>query len=217
MQIELIKNGDSGVVVDPTPILGDVKDTFAVSFILPEPGAYIALFRDENGVEYRTAIRDGTAKVPKWLLMKEQRIGLTVSQITDDEILHSWECQTLKVGSFLSLRKTQWQITVGTDDKELFARLAAIEKSYADTQTAFAELRSAFDSIQAEYLRRVAENERSAQSFGTRVNELMSELAEVRAENERIAAEHNKAIEVINNLSERLTALESNYDPTVIK
>ena len=28
---------------------------------------------------------------------------------------------------------------------------------------------------------------------------------------------YNSAIEVINNLSERLAALESNYDPTVIK
>ena len=32
-----------------------------------------------------------------------------------------------------------------------------------------------------------------------------------------IAEQYNKAIEVINNLSERLAALESNYDPTVIK
>ena len=32
-----------------------------------------------------------------------------------------------------------------------------------------------------------------------------------------LAEKYNKAIEVINNLSERLTALESNYDPTVIQ
>ena len=32
-----------------------------------------------------------------------------------------------------------------------------------------------------------------------------------------LAQKYNQAIEVINNLSERLTALESNYDPTVIQ
>lgn len=34
---------------------------------------------------------------------------------------------------------------------------------------------------------------------------------------QELAERYNAAIEVINNLSERLAALESNYDPTVIK
>ncbi len=50
-----------------------------------------------------------------------------------------------------------------------------------------------------------------------RLNELSQTLASVKAENEKLATGYNKAIEVINDLSERLTALESNYDPTVIK
>lgn len=33
----------------------------------------------------------------------------------------------------------------------------------------------------------------------------------------KLAEKYNAAVEVINNLSERLAALESNYDPTVIK
>lgn len=32
-----------------------------------------------------------------------------------------------------------------------------------------------------------------------------------------LVEKYNKAIEVINNLAERVTALEANYDPTVIK
>ncbi len=132
MQYKLIKNSDVGVIIDPAPILRDIKDTFTVSFVLPENGVYIALFRDESGVEYRTTIKDRKVKVPKQLLSKEQRIGLTVCQITEDEILHSWECQTLKVGTFLSLRKTQWQITAGLDDKEIYLRIAELEKSHAE-------------------------------------------------------------------------------------
>lgn len=35
--------------------------------------------------------------------------------------------------------------------------------------------------------------------------------------NETLTAEHNKAISVINDLTERVFALEKNYDPTIIK
>ncbi len=42
-------------------------------------------------------------------------------------------------------------------------------------------------------------------------------LAALIAKTERLATAYNNAIKVINDLSERLTALESNYDPTVIK
>ena len=76
MLYELIPNSSVGVITDTSPVFRDVKDTFAVSFILPEPGEYIALFRDESGTEYRASIKDGAAKVPKQLLTKEQRIGL---------------------------------------------------------------------------------------------------------------------------------------------
>ena len=50
------------------------------------------------------------------------------------------------------------------------------------------------------------------------VEELSAELATkaVAAELDELKQRYNQAIEVINNLSERVTALESNYDPTVI-
>lgn len=216
MRYELIDNSDVGVIIDPTPILRDIKDTFAVSFVLPDAGVYIALFRDEDGVEYRVTIADGAAKIPKQLLTKEQRIGLTVCEIYDDKILRSWVCQTLKVGTFLSLRKTQWQITAGTDDKELYARLAEIERANAKERAEYKALLAAFDTLQAEYdsykaATAEAEEERTAQ-----LSELIKALASVKMANETLAAKYNEAIQTINNHSERITALEKNYDPTVI-
>lgn len=44
-----------------------------------------------------------------------------------------------------------------------------------------------------------------------------STLAELKKENVRIAETYNKAIEVINDLAQRVAALEANYDPTIIK
>lgn len=217
MRYELIDNSDVGVIIDPTPILRDIKDTFAMSFVLPDAGAYVALFRDEDGVEYRVTIADGAAKIPKQLLTKEQRIGLTVCEIYDDKILRSWVCQTLKVGTFLSLRKTQWQITAGTDDKELYARLAEIERANAKERAEYKALLAAFDTLQAEFSRHKASAEQAAQEYAERQNELIKALASVKSANETLAAEYNKAIGVINDLSERVNALEKHYDPTLIK
>ncbi|MCX4313973.1 MAG: hypothetical protein OSJ83_09010 [Clostridia bacterium] len=216
MRYELIANSDVGVIIDPTPILRDIKDTFAVSFVLPDAGVYIALFRDEDGVEYRVAIADGAAKIPKQLLTKEQRIGLTVCEIYDDKILRSWVCQTLKVGTFLSLRKTQWQITAGTDDKELYARLAEIERANAKERAEYKALLAAFDTLQAEYDGYKAATAKAEEERAAQLSELIKALASVKTANETLAAKYNEAIQTINNHSERITALEKNYDPTVI-
>lgn len=216
MRYELIDNSDVGVIIDPTPILRDIKDTFAVSFVLPDAGAYVALFRDEDGVEYRVTIADGAAKIPKQLLTKEQRIGLTVCEIYDDKILRSWVCQTLKVGTFLSLRKTQWQITAGTDDKELYARLAEIERANAKERAEYKALLAAFDTLQAEYDGYKAATAKAEEERAAQLSELIKALASVKTANETLAAKYNEAIQTINNHSERITALEKNYDPTVI-
>ena len=216
MRYELIANSDVGVIIDPTPILRDIKDTFAVSFVLPDAGVYIALFRDEDGVEYRVTIADGAAKIPKQLLTKEQRIGLTVCEIYDDKILRSWVCQTLKVGTFLSLRKTQWQITAGTDDKELYARLAEIERANAKERAEYKALLAAFDTLQAEYDGYKAATAKAEEERAAQLSELIKALASVKTANETLAAKYNEAIQTINNHSERITALEKNYDPTVI-
>ena len=188
----------------------DIKDTFGVSFVLPGEGVYVALFRDEGGVEYRATIKDSVAKVPRQILTKNQRVGLTVCKVDGDEITQSWECYPLKVGSFLELRKTQWQITVGMDDRELYARLAEIEKQHAQTQAEFNELK-------AENSRRADEFAKTAQEYAESVNGLTKALASVKTTNETLAKSYNEAIKVVNDLTGRVAALEKNYDPTIIK
>ena len=210
MQYELIDGAGVGVITDPTPILRDIKDTFGVSFVLPGEGVYVALFRDEGGVEYRATIKDSVAKVPKQILTKNQRVGLTVCKVDGDEITQSWECHPLKVGSFLELRKTQWQITAGMDDRELYARLAEIEKQHAQTQAEFNELK-------AENLRRADEFAQTAREYAESVNGLTKALASVKTANETLAKSYNEAIKVVNDLTGRVAALEKNYDPTIIK
>lgn len=210
MQYELINGAGVGVITDPTPILRDIKDTFGVSFVLPDAGAYVALFRDEAGVEYRATIKDSVAKVPKQILTKNQRIGLTVCKVYGGEITQAWECHPLKVGSFLELRKTQWQITAGMDDRELYARLAEIEKAHARTQAEFNELK-------AENLRRADEFAQTAREYVESVNGLTKALASVKTANETLAKGYNEAIKVVNDLTGRVAALEKNYDPTIIK
>lgn len=215
MKYNLLDSG-VGVIENAAPIMRDIKDTFIVSFILPEVGAYIAMFRDESGVEYRAEIKNGEVKVPKQLLTKEQRVGLTVSQISEDKILRTWECATLKIGTFLSLRQTQWQITAGTDDKELFARLSEIERIHAKTRTEYSVLLVAFNELQGEFSICKQETERAAQEHAEQLSELTTALASVKAANEKLAYAYNQAIEVINDLSGRVAALEKNYDPSII-
>lgn len=203
MKYELIKDSNAGVIIDPTPILLDIKDTFKVSFVLPEEGAYIALFRGEDNAEYKAVIKDSMAILPKELFKKEQRVGLTVCQIENEKIIHAWECHSLRIGAFLYLRQTQWQITAAVDDKEIYARIAELERSHAETITENKRFMSEFSKVAQEYANQLAENART--------------LASVKKANETLATEYNKAIKVINDLSERVNALEKNYDPTIIK
>lgn len=46
---------------------------------------------------------------------------------------------------------------------------------------------------------------------------LNAQLDELKKENAALADAYNKAIEVINDLAQRVAALEANYDPTIIK
>lgn len=210
MKYELIRDGNVGVLIDPTPIFSDIKDTFTVSFILPESGAYVALFRDEKGIEYKTIIGNERAQIPKELLKKEQRVGLTVCKVDGDNILRVWECQSMQTVAFLRMRQTQWQITAGVDDKELYARLAQIEQEFANSQKLVNELMAQNTVYKNEIAVAITE-------FNTTLNMANTALASHKTSIETLTQSYNNAIEVINNLSERLAALESNYDPTVIK
>ena len=133
MKYELITGSDKGVLIDRTPVMRDVRDTFEVSFILPDNSGYLALFKGADKVEYRKAIKDGICKVPKELLKKEQFIELTVCQVNNDKVLQSWECEPIKVTAFFGMRRNQWQLSGGMTEKDCFARLVELERLYAQT------------------------------------------------------------------------------------
>lgn len=197
MRYQLIEGSNAGVVLDPTPIIRDIKDTFEVSFLLPSKGAYIALFRGEDNVEYKSVIRNGTALIPKELLNKEQAVSLTVCQTDGESILHAWDCRGFRVGQFLNMRQSLRQI-IAADDS-FFARLAELECDNAALQNANRET--------AELVSRLREEIRGQTET----------LAGLKAENAKLATAYNKSIEVINDLSKRLAAVEKHYDPTLIK
>ena len=170
MQYELIANSNKGVIIDPTPVLRDIKDTFPVSFVLPDGGAYIAVFRGEDNQEHKAVIKDGTALIPKELINKEQRVGVTVCLTDGEKILHSWECHPLAVGSFLKMRQTQWQITAGLSDEEVFARLAEIERAQAKTFEEMQSLCATIKELNENIATAATENEKT-------IAELRKELA----------------------------------------
>lgn len=199
MRYELIKNSHAGIITDPTPVLLDIAGTFRIVFDLPSEGAYFALFRDEGGIEYKAVIRGGEAIIPKGIIGKEQLVGLTVCLIDGEKISWAWECHPLKIGSFLQLRKTQWQITSGFSDTELLARLAEIERLHAETEAHFSDLK-----------REVGEAVKTRASFEKR-------LSEAEKTNKALAEAYNNATKVVNALSKRVYDLEKNYDPTLIK
>lgn len=49
------------------------------------------------------------------------------------------------------------------------------------------------------------------------INELQNQNLEITKRLDKLTSKYNQAIEVINNLSARIDALEANYDPTLIK
>lgn len=210
MIYELIEKSERGVLIDRTPILRDVRDTFKVSFLLPDNGAYLALLYGADGTEYRKPIVSGEVKVPHELLNVEQFVGLAVCKIDEGKITHAWECEPIKVTALFNMRRTQWQLSGGTTDQNYFDRLIELERLHAQESIALTEFKETVKGLQASAEARVDELKAMLQAQAAVIDEL-------RKSNGEIAAEHNRAIGVINDLSERLAALEKNYDPTIIE
>lgn len=139
MKYELDPNSSRGYLIENTPIFSDIKDTFRVSFIMPD-GVYIALFKGADGVEYRKAIKDGVCKIPKELLNKEQYVELTVHKVEGDKILQSWVCEPLRITAFLNLRQTQWQLSGGMTENDCIERLNILEKQLSAIESRIEEL-----------------------------------------------------------------------------
>lgn len=165
MQYELIANSNKGVIIDPTPVLRDIKDTFPVSFVLPDSGAYIAIFRGEDNQERKAVIKDGSVLIPKELITKEQRVGVTVCLTDGETIMHSWECHPLAVGSFLKLRQTQWQITAALSDEELYARIAEIERTQAKTLEEMQTLEATYKELNENITTAAEENAKTLEGL----------------------------------------------------
>lgn len=201
MRYELLKDSNAGVVIDPTPVLQDIKDTFKVSFLLPGEGAYIALFRGEDNIEHKAIIKGGAVIIPKALLTKEQLVRLTVCKIDGDKIVRAWECWSLRIGAFLHMRQRQWQVAAA--EKDILARLAELTSENATLKATVSRVK----------------NETAEQVSKLR-QELISQtaaLASLKTDNGKMATAYNSAIEVINDLSKRVAAVEKHYDPTLIK
>lgn len=191
MKYELIPNASRGVLIDRTPILQDIRDTYEVSFLMPKSAAYVVLFKGEDGIEYRKTINDGVCKIPKELLAKEQYVEVIVCQIDDEKVIHTWECEPLKITALLNLRQTQWQVSGGMTDKDCYARLCEMERVFSQS---IEEVSKIQDVVRA----------------------LVEDSAVLKKQNIELAENYNAAIVVVNDLSLRLKALEKNYDPTVI-
>ena len=201
MRYELLKDSNAGVVIDQTPVLQDIKDTFKVSFLLPGEGAYIALFRGEDNIEHKAVIRDNTVVIPKALLNKEQLVRLTVCKIDGDKIVRAWECWSLRIGAFLHMRQRQWQVAAA--EKDIIARLAGLER---ENSTLKASTASTANKT-AELVTKLRQD----------LNSQTAALASLKTDNGKMATAYNSAIEVINDLSKRVAAVEKHYDPTLIK
>lgn len=140
MRYQLLTSG-KGVLIDRTPVLQDMRDTYTVSFLLPDTQPYIALFSGVDGIEHRKPIIDAKCKVPKELLSKEQYVGLTVCKLDGDKIVQVWKCEPLRITAFLHMRKTQWELAGGMTDKDCYNRLVELEKAHANTLGEFSVLR----------------------------------------------------------------------------
>lgn len=209
MQYKLENNSPNGILIDRTPILQDVRNTYTVSFLLPDCGFYVALLRDANGVEYRKTVVNGKLKLPKELLKKEQYIELTLCQIDGDRILNSWLCEPLKITAFFYLRRTQWQVSGGMTDKDCYARLIQIEETHTKTLNEFIEFKETVNNNSSNF----------EQAFCIQMqkyDELAAQLAALTDKYNNAVAQYNTAVETINKMNERLAALEVNYDPTII-
>lgn len=201
MRYELLKDSCEGVLVDSTPILRDISDTFEVSFLLPGEGAYIALFKGEDDIEHKALIQRGVAKIPKPILSKEQLVRLTVCKIDSEKVSQAWECWSLRVGAFLHMRQRQWQVAAA--EKDILARLA--------------ELTSENATLKATVTRVKHETAEQVSKLRQELNSQTEALASLKTSNAKMATAYNGAIEVVNDLSKRVAAVEKHYDPTLIK
>lgn len=208
MKYKLLSSGN-GILIDRMPVLGDIKDTYTVSFLLSDNGAYIALFAGADSVEYRKAIIEGACKLPKELLSKDQYVDVKVCKIDGDKVLQVYNCEQLKVTAFVRMRKTQWELSGGMTEDSAINRLTELEQAHAKVLDGFAALK-------ADCAQRDIEAAETLNVFRSDLDAHLAAIEILKRQNKALAESYNGAKDIINDLSRRLNALEKNYDPTII-
>ena len=117
MKYELLMGSEKGVLIDRTPIMLDIRDTFEVSFLLPQKGAYIALFRGEDNIEYKSVIKGGRVKLPPELLNKEQYVSLIVTEVNDEIVVQCLGVRAAESDRLFSF-KTKPVAGIGRHDRQ---------------------------------------------------------------------------------------------------
>ena len=190
MKYELLKNSQRGVAVDRTPIMRDIKDTFVITFILPQAGTYLALFKSLDGLEYKVPICDSKCNVPPQLLKKEQSIDLVVLLVEHDEINNAWDCEPIKITAYFNIRESQRQVSVDTSSAVHVKRLEQLERLYNLAVADLARFMQECDELQG----------------------AIKELRERNEANERTIVElnesHNETIQLVTILKARVLELE---------
>ncbi len=170
MRYQLLKEKDEGVLINSTPILQDIHETFKIEFDLPSSNFFVALFKGEDNIEHKAVIKNGRAKIPTPILEKKQTVRLWVVEMLGDEILRTWECWDLKVTSFYQLRQKQWQVCAA--EKDILNRLALaagetaiVKHEHNELKDELKKLAGNFSSQNAEIVKLKEQTEKQNQAI----------------------------------------------------
>jgi hypothetical protein len=184
MQYKLENGCSSGILIDRTSILKDIRDTCTVSFLLPDSEQYIAIFIDENGLRHQCEIKSGNVSIPHELL-KQQVVQLYVGKIKNNICCTMFSCGALRIQAFNDMVKSYFEITGIMTEEDLRIRIAELEQAFCTQMQKYEEVKERFATLSEKYNNAVLQ--------------------------------YNAAVETVNKMNERLTALEANYDPTIIE
>lgn len=161
MIYELKKGVSTGILIDKTPILGDVRDTsFEVSFSFIdeqgneyEPNA-VALIKCYDEHKEYAEIKNGKLVIPFSVIQKRKRTyRLTVFEIGESKfvednfsIIQTWQCPPFKISSMYDAEESMVQLICGLSDAEW---LTLLEQVGRDNETILNTLASIQTQIQS--------------------------------------------------------------------
>lgn len=195
MKYKILNNSTRGVIIDNSPIFGDIRSSFEIGFELPDSKSYVILLKGADGIEHRRTIIDGVCKLPREILKKEQYVEVKVFKVENETITQGWDCDPLKLTSFCNLRKSQWELAGGLTEDYCKSILDNHEENLATHNDTLRILTETKDTHE----QKILQLNQLLDIKTTHITELENKL--------------NEAIEAINNLSERVEFMENNYNP----